>query len=180
MTATAIIDSSSITIEKDVVFAHAGGRDLLCDVYRPPSASTKRTAIVHLHGGGFRGGSKEGARVAKPLAALGYVCVATQYRLSGEAKWPAQIEDVKAAIRWVRANASDLDVDPAKIVVCGYSAGGHLAIVASGSQDLPAFEGSGGHAGTGTEIAACVAFYPPVTTERRPDGSAPELLAEGA
>ena len=174
------IDSSQVTVEKDVVFGRGGDRDLLCDVYRPPVGSEKSTAIIHIHGGGFRGGSKEGARTAKPLAALGYVCVAMQYRLSGEAKWPAQIEDVKTCIRWVRANAGELGVDPAKVVVCGYSAGSHLALVAAGSQNLPALEGTGGNPSAGTDLAACVAFYPPASMERRPDGSTPEVMAAAA
>ena len=162
------IDTSGVKIEKDVVFAQGRGHDLLCDVYRPPAGTSKRTAIVHLHGGGFRGGSKEGARTARPLAGLGYVSVASQYRLSGEAKWPAQIEDTKAAVRWVRSHASDLDVYPTTIVVCGYSAGAQLALVAAGSQEA------------GAELAACVAFYPPISTERRPDGSVPELMEAAA
>jgi acetyl esterase/lipase len=174
------IDSSLVTIEKDVVFGRGGDRDLFCDVYRPPLGTEKATAIIHIHGGGFRGGSKEGARTARPLAALGYVCVAMQYRLSGEAKWPAQIEDVKACIRWVRANAENLGCDAAKVAVCGYSAGGQLALVAAGSQNNAAFEGLGGNAGAGTAIAACIAFYPPVRMERRPDGMAPEVMPADA
>jgi acetyl esterase/lipase len=174
------IDSSLVSVEKDVVFGRGGDRDLLCDVYRPPLGTEKSTAIIHIHGGGFRGGSKEGARTARPLAALGYVCIAMQYRLSGEAKWPAQIEDVKTCVRWVRANAGDLGIDPAKITVCGYSAGGHLALIAAGSQNLAGFEGRGGNAGAGTELAACIAFYPPVSLARGSDGTVPEVMPAGA
>ena len=164
MTVAAPIDSSQVTVEKDVVFAQAGGRDLLCDVYRPPAAIAKRTAVVHLHGGGYRGGSKEGARTARPLAALGYVSVASQYRLSGEAKWPAQIDDARAAIRWTREHAADLGVDAAKIVVCGYSAGSHTALLLAGDQQA------------GAELAACVVFYPPIAFSRQADGSVPEVM----
>jgi acetyl esterase/lipase len=89
----------------------------------------------------------------------GYVSIAAQYRLSGAAKWPAQIEDVKACIRWTRANANGLGIDPAKIAITGYSAGGLLALFAAGTQDRPEFEGNGGNAGISTKLAACFAFY---------------------
>ena len=117
-------------------------------------------AILHLHGGGFAGGNKNNlAARLQAQSALGYVNVAVQYRLSGVARWPAQIEDVKAAIRWTRANASTLGIDPARIAVAGYSAGGHLALFAAGTQNRPEFEGTGGNAGVGTGVAACMAYY---------------------
>ncbi|MBI4885906.1 MAG: alpha/beta hydrolase [Acidobacteria bacterium] len=147
--------------DKDVVFGKGGDSDLHLDIYRPPAgAPSKRMAIVHFHGGGFAAGNKNGlADRLKPFTALGYVNIAAQYRLSGVAKWPAQIEDVKAAIRWTRASASSLGIDPRRIAVAGYSAGGHLALFAAGTQNRPEFEGKGGHAGVGTEVAACIAYY---------------------
>src|SRR5687768_14982043 len=116
------VDIEQMAVEKDVVFGRGGERDLLCDVYRPAESNTKHTAIIHIHGGGFRGGSKEGARTASRLAAVGYVCISTQYRLMNEAKWPAQIHDVKTCIRWARANADQLGFDADKLVILGYSA----------------------------------------------------------
>jgi acetyl esterase/lipase len=118
-------------------------------------------AIIHFHGGGFTGGNKDGlaARI-QTITARGYVNIAAQYRLAGVAKWPAQIEDVKASIRWTRANASKLGIDPARIAVAGYSAGGHLALFAAGTQNHPEFEGKGGNAGVKTDLAACLAYYP--------------------
>jgi acetyl esterase/lipase len=167
----AVIDAAQVVVEKDVPFGTGGGRELRCDVYRPPAGRTKRTGLVHIHGGAFRGGSKEGARTARPLAALGYTCVSTQYRLSQEAIWPAQIQDVKACIRWVRANADRFDIDPAKIAVVGHSAGGLLALVAAGTGNVAALEGEGGSTGVGSEVAACVAFYPAVPPAARPANS---------
>jgi acetyl esterase/lipase len=70
------------------------------------------------------------------------------------------MHDVKTCIRWVRAKADELGVDAQKVAILGYSAGGHLALIASGTQNNPEFEGDGGLPGIGTEIAACVAFYP--------------------
>ena len=162
-----VIDIEQVAVEQDVPFGRGGERELLCDIYRPDAALNKHTAVIHIHGGGFRGGSKAGARTARQLAALGYTCVSTQYRLGAEAKWPAQIQDVKACIRWVRSNSARLDTEPQKLVVLGYSAGGHLALVAAGSQDRPEYEGDGGNAGTGSEIAACIAFYPPASSSKR-------------
>ena len=147
-------------VDRDVVFGKGGDVDLHCDVYRPPAAISKRMAILHCHGGGFAAGNKNNlAARLQSQSALGYVNIAVQYRLSGVARWPAQIEDVKAAIRWTRANASKLGIDPARIAVAGYSAGGHLALFAAGTQNQPQYEGAGGNAGAGTQVAACVAYY---------------------
>jgi acetyl esterase/lipase len=148
-------------VERDVVFGKGGSVDLHCDIYKPPAGvPSKRMAIVHLHGGGFAAGNKNNlAARLQAQSALGYVNIAAQYRLSGVARWPAQIEDVKAAIRWTRANASKLGIDPARIAVAGYSAGGHLALFAAGTQNNAQYEGSGGHAGAGTQVAACFAYY---------------------
>jgi acetyl esterase/lipase len=119
---------------------------------------------VHLHGGGFRGGSKAGARLARPLAELGYTCVSASYRVISDALWPAQIHDAKAAIRWTRAHAEELGVASEKVVVLGYSAGGRLALLAAGTRNDPSLEGGSGTPGAGTDVAACVAFYPPAST----------------
>ncbi|MGH2365289.1 MAG: alpha/beta hydrolase fold domain-containing protein [Chloroflexota bacterium] len=157
----AVADASQVEVDKDVAFGRGGSRELLCDVYRPPAGVTnKRTAVLHLHGGGFRVGTKAGVRLATPLASRGYTCVSSQYRLIDAAKWPAQIQDVKAAIRWMRSNAGQLGFDGGKVVILGYSAGANLALVAAGSANQPDFEGDGGNAGAGTDVAACVAFYP--------------------
>jgi len=151
---------SAGTVEKDVVYGKGGQTDLHCDIYKPSTPSEKRMAIVHFHGGGFGGGSKDNlAERMTPLTARGYVSIAAQYRLSGVAKWPAQMEDVKASIRWTRANAGKLAIDPKRIAVAGYSAGGHLALFAACTPNKPEFEGDGGNKGVGTEVAACLGFY---------------------
>jgi acetyl esterase/lipase len=140
---------AEIKIEKDVVIGKGGGADLRCDIYRPPAGTEKRMALVHLHGGGFARGSKDGlAAKVTPITTRGYVSIAAEYRLTGVAKWPAQIDDVKTAIRWTRDNAASLGIDPQRIATVGYSAGGHLSLFAAGASD--------------TKLAACVAFYPAV------------------
>jgi acetyl esterase/lipase len=138
---------SGVKVEKNIVVGKGGDTELRCDIYRPPAGAEKRMALVHFHGGGFARGSKDtmGDRVT-PITARGYVSIAAQYRLSGEAKWPAQIEDARTHIRWVRANASTLGIDPARIAIAGYSAGGHIALFTAAQPDMA--------------LAACVAFYP--------------------
>ena len=150
------------SVEKDVVYGKGGDTDLHLDVYKPTGAANKRMAIVHYHGGGFTGGSKDNlAPRLQTMSARGYVNIAAQYRLAanGAARWPSQIEDVKASIRWTRANASRLDIDPARIAVAGYSAGGHLALFAAATANRAEFEGKGGNAGVPTNVAACLAYY---------------------
>jgi acetyl esterase/lipase len=155
--------AGTIAVDRDVVFGRGGAMDLRCDVHRPPAGANKRAATIHIHGGGFTGGSKDTLiERVRPFAASGYVAIASQYRLLGQAPWPAMLEDVKTAIRWTRSNADTLGIDPARIFIVGYSAGGHLALTANGTQNRPEFEGSGGSAGAGTQVAACVAFYPVV------------------
>jgi acetyl esterase/lipase len=157
-----------VTIENDVVFGKGGRRDLKVDVYTPPGELKNAPAVLLVHGGAWRQGDRTQLRGYGVLVGrLGYVCVSTEYRLTGEARWPAQIHDVKAALRWMRANSERLGIDPTKIAFSGNSAGGHLALILAGTQNDPEFEGEGGNAGVGTEIAAAVAFYPPVAVVRR-------------
>ena len=174
-------DAANVAVEKNVVFGKGGDMDLRCDLYRPAPGTEKRMATIHLHGGGFTGGSKDAlAERIRPFAARGYLAIAAQYRLAGQAKWPSQIEDVKAAIRWTRANAKTLGIEPERIAIVGYSAGGHLALMAAGTQNRSDLEGQGGNAGAGTQVAACAAYY--AVTELSPgrDGTASVLLPNGS
>ena len=158
-------EAAAVRVEKDIVFGKGGTTDLRLDVYYPPAGTSKRTAIVQLHGGGFTRGAKENiAANCRQFAERGYVCIASQYRLVDQGAWPRQIEDVKAAIRWARANVEKLGADTDKIVVAGYSAGATLALVACGND--AELEGSGGNPGVSSAVSACIAFYPPDVTPR--------------
>ena len=174
-----VTDKSSVKIEKDIVFAKAAQTDLRCDIYRPPAGTEKRMGLIHIHGGGFARGTKDnmGDQII-PITSRGYVSIAVEYRLSSVAKWPAPIQDVKAAIRWMRANASSLRIDPQRIAVVGHSAGGHLALFAAGTANRPEFEGESGTPKAGTELAACVAFYP--VTVINPQSFAAALMPDGS
>jgi acetyl esterase/lipase len=101
----------------------------------------------------------QSAKLCIQLARYGFVGLACEYRLSGEASWPAQIHDVKAAIRYMRANGTQLGIDGEKICVTGNSAGAHLALMLGGDTDE--FEGTGGHTGVSSKCAAISAIYPP-------------------
>ena len=132
---------SKVAVESNVVYGKGGDMDLKLDIYRPPAGvAAKQMATIHFHGGGFTGGSKESlSDRVKPFAARGYVAIAAQYRLAGQAGYPALIHDAKAAIRWVRANAKTLVIDPQRIAVVGYSAGGYHALFTAGTGDRPEF-----------------------------------------
>lgn len=111
----------------DVTYAEIGGRELLLDVYsREPRPERPVPVVVWVHGGGWRGGSKDRINRSLPILDHGYGLVSVGYRLSGEAIFPAAIADVKAAFRWVRANAQRYGFDAARIGAWGSSAGGHL------------------------------------------------------
>lgn len=113
---------------RDVVYGEAGGQKLLLDVYGANPAF-KRPAVIFVHGGAWRSGSKNDfGFAARALARQGYVGFSVDYRLlhDGQNRFPAQIDDVQRAVRWVRAHAGDYGVDPARIGALGASAGGHL------------------------------------------------------
>ena len=116
-----------ITKHADLTYATIGDRALRLDVYAPSTIpESPIPAIVWVHGGGWRGGSKNGIGRPAPILSSGYGLVSVEYRLSGEALFPAAIADVKAAMRWVRANASEYGFDPSRLAAWGSSAGGHL------------------------------------------------------
>jgi len=173
-------DTGKLRVEKDVVFGKGGDIDLLLDVYRPPEGVTsKRLAIIHLFGGGFFVGNKNAGYIindAKALGNRGYTSISANYRLQSQGKWPAQIHDVKAAIRWTRANAAKLGVDADKIVIAGYSAGGMLSLMAAGTNGKAEFEGTGGTQGVSSEVNASIGVYPLASAESAkglfPDGQA--------
>jgi acetyl esterase/lipase len=179
-------DTGNLRVEKDIVFGKGGNKDLTLDVYRPPEGVTsKRTAIVHLFGGGFFVGNKNAGYIindAKALGARGYTNISANYRLQSEGLWPAQIHDTKAAIRWTRANADRLGVDPNRIVIAGYSAGGMLSLMAAGTMGRREFEGEGGNVGVSSNVNACIGVYPlasaQIATGLFPQGQAtPENIA---
>jgi acetyl esterase/lipase len=157
-------DIGDLRAERDIVFGRGGDMDLTLDVYRPPEhVESKRTAIVHLFGGGFFVGNKNAGYIindARALGARGYTSISANYRLQSQGKWPAQIHDTKAAIRWTRANADRLGIEADRIVVAGYSAGGMLSLMAAATNGMAQLEGNGGNAGVSSDVQAAIGVYP--------------------
>ena len=179
-------DSGNLRAEKDIVFGKGGSMDLTLDVYQPPAGvAPKRMAIIHLFGGGFFTGNKNAGYIindAKALGARGYTNISANYRLQTQGSWPAQLHDVKAAIRWTRANATRLGIDANRIAVAGYSAGGMLSLMAAGTNGRKEFEGDGGNGGVSSDVNASIGVYPlasaQIATGLFPQGQAtPENIA---
>lgn len=143
--------------------AGAGGRPLVLHLYaREPGAC--RPGILILHGGGWKHGTPYWlARLTGALAATGCVTATAEYRLSGEAAWPAALVDAKCAVRWLRAHAEEIGLDADRIAVAGDSAGGHLAAMIALTPG--SFEGTGGLRSVSSAVQAAV-LYNPVTDLR--------------
>ena len=153
-----------LDVQADVEYAKAGDVSLKLDVYKPKAASDKpRPCIVWIHGGGWQNGNKSSGigRLASYVASGDYVGVSVGYRLTDVATFPAQIHDCKAAIRYVRANAEKLGIDPQKIGVWGSSAGGHLVSLLGTSGDAKEVEGDLGTTGVSSRVNCVVDFCGP-------------------
>jgi acetyl esterase/lipase len=150
--------SLPLTFLPDVRYGEADGKPLLLDVIAPLDRSgSPWPAVIWLHGfGWFAGTRRDNLEISMCtfLAAHGFFTASIEYRLSGEAIFPAQIHDVKAAIRWLRANAATYGIDAAHIGIWGGSAGGHLAALAGLTGDLPELEGHSGSPGYSSRVQA--------------------------
>jgi acetyl esterase/lipase len=117
----------TVKAELDITYGKTPEQELKLDIYRPKSGGDKLPACVLVHGGGWVKGDKEKFRpLAIALAERGYVVANIEYRLGPAAKYPAGVQDCSLAVRWVRANAKRLGLDPQRIGAWGGSAGGHL------------------------------------------------------
>lgn len=135
---------ASVTEKRNITYCTIGKRQLKLDVFAPKSkAKNCHTAVLIIHGGGWRSGNRtQHYPLAQKLADLGYTCFAPEYRLSTEALFPAGVYDIKAAIRWVRKNALIYNIDTSKIVAVGFSAGGEMASFMGTTGNMPLFEGT--------------------------------------
>ncbi len=124
---------------RDVPYVTGGHERQRLDLYFPPGNGSARPLVAWIHGGAWQGGSKDDCP-AQALVARGYVVASIGYRLSQHAIYPAQIEDCKAAVRWLRAHASEYEIDPQRIGVWGASAGGHLAALLGTTGDIHDFD----------------------------------------
>ena len=152
------IKSPLVEDEKDVVYAQIGERTLKLDAFYPKGKAIKaRPAVIIIYGGGWRTGDKNQHHVlAQRLADLGYVCFLPEYRLSTEALYPAAVYDLKAAIRWVRANAKTYHVDTDKVATLGFSAGGQLSALLGTTAQIPSLEGTEGNPKYSSKVNAVI------------------------
>jgi acetyl esterase/lipase len=168
------LGAAEVIVEKAIVYGTGGGKDLKLDLARPQQATGLLPALVYIHGGGWQGGDRSMYRNdILEAAKRGYVAVTVSYRLSdpdyaGKPRnaFPAQIEDVKCAIRWLRANAEKYHVDPNRIGATGGSAGGHLSLLAGVAPNSKPLEGIGGNTGVSSQVQAVVNYFGPTDMPR--------------
>ena len=131
-----------VVFERGVEFSNPDGQHLQIDIARPKNGGVPFPAILCIHGGGFRAGTRDGYDgMCVNLAQHGYVAATVTYRLSPAYQFPAAVHDCKAAVRWLRANAATYHADPARIGAMGGSAGGHLALFLGVTAGVKEFEG---------------------------------------
>jgi acetyl esterase/lipase len=168
-------------VKHDVTYCKPNGLELKMDAYLPLILDNEPApAILYAHGGGWTDGDKSEASVgASQLAAMGYMVASINYRLAPQHKWPAQIEDVKCAVRHLRANAATYRIDPNRIGVIGGSAGGHLAALAGLTGPGAGFEGNGGYPEQSSQVQVVVDIFGPTdfaTMDLQPHRASVEQL----
>lgn len=158
------LQSSIHELTTDVVYDEVGGEPLRYDHYRPLPATAAAPAVVFVHGGGWRNGDpSQAAGNALHFARRGIATVAISYRLAPSHRFPAALDDVRRGLRWVRAHAGELGIDPDRIVLLGLSAGAHLAVLAHLARGLPALRPDlpAALADVSEEVRAVIAHYGP-------------------
>jgi acetyl esterase/lipase len=165
-------DASKLgTTERDVTYCVMDGVALKMDVYYPVTRQEKWPVIMHIHGGGFTTGSKGVSSIADAatLGKSGFLTVAVEYRLAPKYKFPAMIEDVKCAVRYLRAHAAEYNIDAERFGAIGGSAGGHLAALLGLTDSTAGFD-VGEYLEYPSNVQAVVDMYgssdvmPPYTT----------------
>ncbi len=153
-----------------LTYATVGGQPLLLDLYLPSGTAPPRPLVIWIHGGGWAGGSRFPAGGAPALVQQGFAVASIDYRLTSQAgqfggesvTFPAQIHDVKGAIRWLRANAAQYNLDHTRFGVWGSSAGGHLVALAATSGGVAAIEGTvGGNLAYWSGVQAAGDYFGP-------------------
>lgn len=148
------------TLTRNVAYVEDGHERQVLDLYLPTASEIEPPLVVFIHGGGWRQGSKDRAPL-RPLLEAGFAGAAINYRLSGQATFPAQIHDCKAAIRWLRSKATTYGYDGEAIGVWGTSAGGHLVALLGTSGDAQELEGEVGTRGVSSRVQAVCDYFGP-------------------
>ena len=148
-----------VIAHRGVIYARYGTREMHLDLFLPkePNVNGPFPAVILVHGGAWITGNHTMENpFAMELARRGYVAATVEYRLSNEAKYPAQVHDLKASIRWLRANAARYHIDPNRIAAVGASAGGHLVALLGATNGMTNFEGEGGNANVSSTVESVV------------------------
>ena len=171
-----------IRVHRNLEYVASGHERNKLDLYVIANDDRPRPVIVWIHGGAWFAGSKDGCP-AGPFVEKGYAVASINYRLSQHAVFPAQIEDCKAAIRWLRAHAKEYHLDPDRIGVWGASAGGHLVALLGTAGDVKDLEGKGGNLDQSSRVQCVVDFFGPTDFLQmrgsHDDPKAPEALLIG-
>src|SRR5436305_794266 len=153
----------NVIYEPNIDYAPAVGGKLQMDIVRPRGDSGDgRPTVLCIHGGGFRAGARQSyLPLCIKLAQRGYVAATVSYRLAPKSQFPAPVHDVKAAVRFLRANASKFGIDPERIGVTGGSAGGHLALFLGLTPGVAELEGYGPNLDQSSRVCCVVDYYGP-------------------
>jgi acetyl esterase/lipase len=149
------------SVARGLEYVKGGHERQRLDLYLPAKTDAPVPVIVWIHGGAWSGGSKDYPGDAVSFVGKGYAVASIGYRLSQHAIFPAQIEDCKAAVRWLRANAKTNNLDPDHIAVWGASAGGHLAALVGVTGNVKDFDGKDSNADQSSRVQAVVDFFGP-------------------
>jgi acetyl esterase/lipase len=169
-------DEPKVKTERDIPYTKAGGAELKLDLAAPEQGEGPFPAVLVIHGGAWRAGDKgDVGGVLREFAAHGYVAVSPQYRFCPKEPFPAQVHDVKAAVRWMKAHAKERRIDPERIGAMGFSAGGHLALMLGVTGPGDGLEGDVSAGGPDTRIRAVVNYFGPADLGAKdiPDVSKP-------
>ena len=147
-------------LHTDILFHKAGAQELRLDLYVPRESAALPATILYIHGGGWHQGSRR-ACPAESLVAAGFAVACADYRLSGVAPFPAQLHDVRAAVRWLQRNAVRYKLAPRKIGAFGLSAGAHLALLLGTAADVKELRQQEGEAAPRHNVQAVAAWFPP-------------------
>jgi acetyl esterase/lipase len=157
---------------RDVEYGKGADTSLKLDILRPKKPPAEpMPVVVYIHGGAWKGGSKAGMPgLCTALAQSGYFCASVEYRMSQEAVFPAQIEDCKCALRFLRAHAKEYKINPDKIGVWGHSAGGHLVALLGTAGDARDLEGKGGWQDQSSRVQCVIDCFGPADFTVIPKG----------
>lgn len=169
--------AADVVKHADILYATVDGHELRLDLHIPAKTASKPQLIVWVHGGAWRAGSKSDMPLG-PLLADNYAVASVDYRLSPVAKFPAQVHDIKAAIRFLRAKQADYGINAKHVVIAGSSAGGHLAALVGVTNGHAELEGQvGEHLDQSSAVQAIVDLFGPTNFETILQQSTPHGLS---